>query len=147
VKVDVSTELDCSADKAWDAVRTSALLLHVIWPLATIGPAGNALPPRWTEGETIQCRPLILGFIPVGIRTLHFERIDDTRRAIQSREHDTLVRRWDHRISIEPRGESRAFYRDEIEIDAGFVTGLVWAWASMFYRHRQRRWRALARGL
>jgi hypothetical protein len=143
VKVDVSTELACSADQAWEAVRTSALFLHVIWPLATIAQAA-ALPPRWTEGETIRCRPFILGFIPVGIRTLHFERIDDAGRTIETREHDALVRRWDHRISIEPRGNNRARYRDEIEIDAGLLTVVVWIWANVFYRHRQRRWRALA---
>jgi hypothetical protein len=27
------------------------------------------------------------------------------------------------------------------------VDGLVWAWADWFYRHRQRRWRALAKCL
>jgi hypothetical protein len=36
MKVDVSTELNCSAIKAWNEVQKSSLLLHVIWPLARI---------------------------------------------------------------------------------------------------------------
>ena len=77
----------------------------------------------------------------------HFDAVDHDNHEIRTREHDPLVKRWDHRISIQARGENRAIYRDEIELDAGFLTLPVWAWTSWFYRHRQRRWRALARKL
>jgi hypothetical protein len=50
-------------------------------------------------------------------------------------------------ISVRPLDENRSIYRDVIDIDAGSLTVLVWAWASWFYRHRQRRWRALAKTL
>jgi hypothetical protein len=50
-------------------------------------------------------------------------------------------------ISIKPRDDSRSLYRDTIEIDAGILTFVVWAWANWLYRHRQRRWRALAKTL
>jgi hypothetical protein len=33
---------------------------------------------------------------------------------------------------------------DRIEIDAGVMTPLVAGFAAIFYRYRQRRWRALA---
>jgi hypothetical protein len=47
MKVDVSTELACSAAKAWNEVQKSSLLLRVIWPLARIEPlGGDALPER-----------------------------------------------------------------------------------------------------
>lgn len=36
-------------------------------------------------------------------------------------------------------------YEDRIVIDAGVPTPVVAAYAAGFYRHRQRRWRALAR--
>jgi hypothetical protein len=65
----------------------------------------------------------------------------------KSREHDPVVTRWDHLVSIKALDESRSVYRDTINIDAGKITFLVWAWASWFYRHRQRRWRELARTL
>jgi hypothetical protein len=58
-----------------------------------------------------------------------------------------LVRRWDHAISIgeAPNGQTR--YRDDIEVEAGLLTPIVWLFALCFYSHRQRRWRRVARRL
>jgi hypothetical protein len=36
---------------------------------------------------------------------------------------------------------------DEIEIEAGWLTFFVWLFAQWFYRHRQRKWRNVARRL
>jgi len=36
-------------------------------------------------------------------------------------------------------------YTDEIEIQAGWLTPGIWLFAQLFYRHRQRRWKALLR--
>jgi hypothetical protein len=148
MKVDVSTELNCSAAKAWDEVQKSSLLLRVIWPLARITTTGLPdLPERWRQGLSVQCRSYVFGFIPIGIRDLHFETIDQTDCRIVTRESDPLVKRWNHTFSVTPSGTDRSIYRDVIDIDAGASTILVWAWASWFYRHRQRRWRALAKSL
>jgi hypothetical protein len=147
MQVDVSTELSCSAAKAWDEVQRSSLLLHVIWPLARVVPTGASFPERWSEGLTIRCKSYIFGIIPIGVRTLHFEKIDQKNYEIRTREHDPLVARWDHLVSIKPLDDTRSIYRDTIEIDAGSLTFLVRAWANSFYRHRQRRWRALAKSL
>jgi hypothetical protein len=148
MKVDVSTALDCSAAKAWDEVQKSALLLHVIRPLARITAVGqNDFPERWSEGLTVQCRSYIFGFVPIGVRTLHFDKVNARTYDIAIRESDPLVRQWNHAISVRPAGQDRCIYRDVIAIDAGALTFVVWAWASWFYRHRQRRWRALARTL
>jgi len=145
--VDVSTILDCPAEKAWSEVQKSSLLLHVIWPLARVVPIGAPLLERWTEGLTIECRLFVFGVVPIGVHTLLIERIDQKSYEIQSRERDPLVARWDHLISIKPLEDSRSIYRDTIRIEAGSLTFLVWAWANWFYRHRQRRWRALAKTL
>ena len=148
MKVDVSTELNCSATKAWDEVQKSALLLYVIWPLARITTTGLPdFPERWRQGLSVRCRAYVFGLIPIGIRELHFETIDQTGYRIVTRESDPLVKRWNHTFSVTPSGTDRSIYRDVIDIDAGASTILVWAWASWFYRHRQRRWRALAKSL
>ncbi|SDR60499.1 hypothetical protein SAMN05519103_06860 [Rhizobiales bacterium GAS113] len=148
MRVDVSTKLECTAAKAWNEVQKSSLLLRVIWPLAKIVPVdGAGFPERWREGLTVQCKCFVFGFIPIGIRAIHFERIDQQDYEINTREHDPLVRRWDHQVSVRPLGESRSIYRDTIDIDAKSLTLLVWAWANWFYRHRQRRWRTLAKTL
>ena len=73
--------------------------------------------------------------------------IDQKNYRIQSREHDAVITRWDHLISIKPLADNLSTYRDVIDIDAGSLTPLVGAWAKWFYRHRQRRWRALAETL
>jgi hypothetical protein len=145
--VDVSTMLDCPAAKAWNEVQKSSLLLYVIWPLARVVPTGVPFPERWSEGLTIQCKSFVFGVIPVGVRTLAFERIDQKNYELQTREHDPLISRWDHLVSVKPLDDSRSIYRDTIDIDAGKLTWVVWAWANWFYRHRQRRWRALVRTL
>jgi hypothetical protein len=145
--VDVSTVLNCPAAKAWNEVLKSSLLLHVIWPLARVVPIGAPFPERWSEGLTVQCKSYVFGVIPIGVRTLHFEKIDEKNYQIQSREHDPLIARWDHLVSIKPLDDNRSIYRDTIEIDAGSLTFVVVAWANWFYRYRQHRWRALAKTL
>jgi hypothetical protein len=58
------------------------------------------------------------GVIPIGVRTLHVEKIDQKNYEIQSREHDPLIARWDHLVSIKPLDDTRSIYRDTIDIDA-----------------------------
>jgi hypothetical protein len=145
--VDVSTILDCSAAKVWNEVQKSSLLLHVIRPLARIVSIDASFPQRWNGGLTTRWRTFIFGIIPIGVRTVHIEEIDQKNYQIQSRENDPLVTRWDHLVSIKPLADSQSIYRDTIDIDAGRLTFVVWAWANWFYRHRQRRWRALAKTL
>ncbi len=148
MRVDVATELECPAAKAWEEVQKSALLLHVAWPLARIVPADSgAFPARWQSGLTVRCKLFVFGIIPIGVRTLHFEAVDQQACEIRTREQDPLVRKWDHVIAIRPLGPGRSHYRDTIDIDAGRLTLPVWVWTSWFYRHRQWRWRALARTL
>jgi hypothetical protein len=144
----VQTILDCPPELVWDAVQTSSLLQDVIRPLITLEPVGaESFPERWTDGMSVRCRVYLFGIFFLGVRMLQFERIDQIGREIKTREKDPVVRRWDHRIRVEPMSGVRAHYSDEIEIDAGILTPLVWLFAEGFYRHRQRRWRTIARRL
>jgi hypothetical protein len=144
--VSVQSVLPCSAEGAWAAVRTSALLLEVCRPLVAIRPLpGQSLPEAWTEGVEILCRPSLFGLIPLGTRSLIFKRIDPQRFEIQTHESDPLVKRWDHLIHIQPLKDTRCRYSDRIEIDAGLLTLLVWTFAVAFYHYRQFRWQGVAR--
>lgn len=147
-RVYVESILPCDTDLAWAEVQRSELLLEVARPLVVIRPLrGEVLPERWAEGETRRCRLYLFGLLPLGTRTLFFERVDSERREIQTREHDRLVRRWDHLIRVQPLEGGRCRYADEIEIEAGLLTPLVGLFARWFYRHRQRRWQAVAKRL
>lgn len=55
------------------------------------------------------------------------------------------VRRWRHRITVEPVDASRCFYRDEIVLDAGVMTRAAVPVVRALYRWRHRRWARLAR--
>jgi hypothetical protein len=59
-----------------------------------------------------ECRILkIYGFIPIGVRNLHFQRIDHDNFEILTLENDPLVKSWKHAISIKPLGQDRSIYR------------------------------------
>ena len=145
--VDVSTVLNCSAAKAWNRGFEKA---HFCLRDFAVG-AGRAdrcsTPERWSEELTTVANRSSSGSFRSGVRTLHFEKIDHKNYELQSREHDPLIARWDHLVSIKPLDDTRAIYRDTIDVGAGSLTFVVWAWANWFYRHRQRRWRALAKTL
>jgi hypothetical protein len=149
MKVYVESILPCGHERAWDEVQKSALLEEVAWPMITFGPAadGAAFPEHWQRGSSVRCRSYLFGLIPLGTRTLTFDRIDPATHEIDTIENDRLVRVWNHRISTQPTFDGQTRYSDEIEIHAGLLTLGVWLFASIFYRHRQHRWQKVAQRL
>lgn len=146
MRVYVESELPCPPEAVWDEVSRSRLLKEVCSPLVSIHPvAGEELPGEWVEGSTVRVRSYLFGFVPLGTRVIHFDRVDPTRREIATREHDPLVQHWNHTVRVRPAPNGDAIYRDEVEISAGLLTPLVWLFAQCLYRHRQRRWRGVAR--
>lgn len=146
--IDVQSELPCDPQRAWEEVQKVRLLQEVCAPLAQILPEhGRELPVVWHAGEIVHCRMKLFGFLPMGTRTLYFERIDPLTRQIQTRETDRLVRHWDHLISFTYAPDGRCLYRDQIEVHAGLLTPLVWLFAQCLYRHRHKRWQRVARRL
>jgi len=61
-------------------------------------------------------------------------------RQIHDNGRGALIRRWDHLVTIEPAGPGRTRYTDRVEVEAGPLTPLVWAFERVFYAYRQRRW-------
>ncbi len=148
LRVYLQSVLSCSASSAWDEVQKSSLLCYVAWPLVTFrSDHGQDLPQQWQPGTTISIRARLFGIIPIGTHVLEFERIDHDQRELQTREHDRLIHKWDHLIRIRQETENTSLYSDDIQIDAGILTIPVFLFAQFFYRHRQRRWRKVARSL
>jgi hypothetical protein len=142
--VQVSTMLETDASRAWDAVSSPALLCHVASPVLRFpGLAGRTEP--WQEGEEVTTWLLLFGMLPVSYHHLQVREIDAGAMRMVAHEWGGAVRRWEHAIWIEPLGDGRCRYTDRIEIDAGPFTAIVAGFAALFYRHRQRRWRRLAR--
>ena len=143
----ISTRLDTSTDRAWDAVKKSATLLHVT--RGFLGFAGaRGFPEEWREGDAVRTRLVFFHLIPAWwTHQLRVVRLDDQNREIYTNEGGGSVPVWNHRITIAAVSEASCRYADEIEIRAGFLTPLVWLYAHIFYRYRQTRWRRLARSL
>jgi hypothetical protein len=137
------TILACEPALVWREVQRVALLEEIAAPLVRFRlPAG--LPATWPAGETVRLRSYLFGLIPLGERTLTFERVDHEAMEIQTRERDPLIQTWDHLIAVKPAPGGHTRYSDTVEIGAGIFTLPVWLFAHWFYRHRQRRWRWIA---
>ncbi len=148
--IERSCLLPCSPQQCFAEVQTTQLLRYVSSPLVrfvAIDP--SELPERWSEGK-YRVGLRILSCIPIGSQVIEISRGDfsDDERGFRARlrdnGHSALVARWDHWIMVESApGGCR--YTDTVEIQAGIFTPLVWAFAWIFYRHRQRRWQRLVR--
>jgi len=147
MQIKLETDLACSAARAWQEVNTTRLLRHVARPLLTFEPID---PPQWPaqwQDERYLVRLRLMGLLPLGKQWVVITRwvSQQPRYEVRDNGYGALARRWDHHVSIWPLSESSARYVDRVEIEAGLLTPVVWLFAALFYRHRQRRWRALAR--
>lgn len=145
--VTLSTTLQCTPDAAWERVRTSALLMHVAAPLIRFVPKGGTpFPAIWEPGE-YRAWMWLFGLLPIGWQAVVISEPppDGATRFIRDNGFGPLISRWDHWIAIATGEDGTTRYVDRVDIEAGALTGLVAAFARVFYAHRQRRWRALAR--
>ena len=147
MQLNITTYLDCSVEQAISHAKTTRLLKFVAHPLVHFTPIEpNAWPHTWAEGRYwVGVR--ILGFMPFGKQAIVIS-LPKTGDGFLIRDngYSSLVKVWDHTISI-TTDAGRTRYKDSVIIDAGVFTLPVWLFAQVFYRHRQRRWRQLARQL
>ncbi len=88
-----------------------------------------------------------LRMLPGTPHTFRIVRVDEDEMQIDTKESGRSIRAWNHSMKVQPISESRCRYEDRIELQAGPLTPLVWAFASLFYRYRQSRWRRLLASL
>lgn len=146
-QVRIETTIDAPLAVCTAYLRTPALLRHVAAPLvgfASREPGG--FPEVWSPGPH-RVWMLLFGFIPLGPQTVDISHSEWDAAIVWVRDNGSghLVRRWDHRIEMRADGPGRTHYVDQVDIDAGVLTPVVTAFAQLFYRWRQARWRALAR--
>jgi hypothetical protein len=73
--------------------------------------------------------------------------IDKINGLIISKEYNSIVKIWNHKIVLRSIGEDILEYTDEVEIYAGILTFIVAIWGKMFYKHRQKKWIRIAKEL
>jgi hypothetical protein len=147
VKLLMACVIPAPLDRVWAELGTSRLLEYVASPVQRFQPLSpNAFPSLWHEGK-FTVRALILGFIPIGAHKINISFPDAGIGAYHLRDNGTgdIAQRWDHLITVRQRDDGNTDYCDEVHIEAGLLTPFVWLYAWVFYSHRQRRWRQLAR--
>lgn len=142
----ISTVFDCTAEQLWDEIIRPDSLRFVSAPLLHFESlvAGD-LDSEWAVGKTYPLRLSLFGFLPAGDHRITLVRIDREANLIESRESGALSPVWNHTIRFHQLGDGKLHYTDEIEIQAGLLSGIVWTFAHLFYRHRQRRWKKFLR--
>jgi hypothetical protein len=140
----ISTVFECTDKQLWDKIIEPKSLQFVAAPLLRFEPLVDGdLDGEWIVGKTYVVRLSSLGFLPLGQHRIEIVTIDRGTNTIESQESGSLARVWNHTIRFHPFGAGQLRYTDEIEIKAGLLTPFIWAFAHLFYRHRQRRWKQL----
>lgn len=141
--VDVSTYLPAEPGEIEAHLRTSRLLQYVASPVVKFIPCEAAqLPARWEEG-TYWVALRLFGLIPFGKQAVVISLPESASGfSVRDNGYSKLIKKWDHRITLDPSGTG-TLYRDHVIVEAGLLTPFIWAFAQLFCRHRQRRWRKL----
>jgi hypothetical protein len=140
----ISTYLPCSEGELWAKIVDPKSLQFVASPILHFIPArNNELDSQWKVGRDYVLKLYLFGFLPLGNHTIRLINIDRSENNIESREIGLLANIWNHTIQFQEIEENCIYYTDTIEIKAGLLTPLIWGFAHLFYRHRQRRWKKL----
>lgn len=140
----LTTILDCPKERAWQAVQMTRLLDFIAAPLVRFEPVQpTRLPERWNE-EKYLVRMKIVGRIPFGNHwiVISFPLAEGCYQ-IRDNGYGDQIDKWDHWITLEDTPDGKTRYTDQVDIEAGLLTPVVWIFSQIFYRHRQRRWRKL----
>ncbi|MAT42710.1 MAG: hypothetical protein CL609_10235 [Anaerolineaceae bacterium] len=141
----LTTFLDCSKERVWQEVQTVRLLAYIAAPMVIFEPLQpTRFPEIWGEA-CYQVRMKIFGRFSFGRHWIVISKPLAATGAFQLRDngYGDRISKWDHWITIqdEPIGKTRL--TNDVNIEAGLLTPIVWLFSQAFYRHRQRRWRIL----
>lgn len=145
VTVRVATQLPISAGRAWELLVRKETFLHVTRGMLAIAEPEGLPEPFFVEGATVDLRVRPLSLPPWTAHRVTFERVDASAREIQTRESGGVVTTWNHLMRVERLTPQTCRYSDTVSVFAGWLSLGVGAFVWLFYRYRQRRWRALAR--
>ena len=142
----IQTYFDIPANKAWNILKKKDNFLYITRGL--LGFAGKKeWPETFFQGQEIHTRLIFFHIVPAWKHVLKIVRLDDNLMELFSNEKGGFISTWNHLIKIEPVSADRCNYKDQIDIQAGWMTLGVWLYAQAFYRYRQYRWKRLIRNM
>ena len=151
MKLSRSTIIDIPPEVVWSEVQTARLLVHIAWPLMRFVPVGDEPLEHFKPGGRYLVKLRLMGILPFGkqwiVTTVHEPDTGEWPKRLRDNGYSALIAKWDHCVTIAPDAGGGTRYSDDVEISAGIMTPFIWAFAQVFYKHRQRRWRGLANTL
>ncbi len=140
----ISTHFTCSEAELWKKIEKPKSLEFVSSPVLKFIPTeSDAFNESWKINRDYHLKLFLFGLIPLGRHCIRLVKVDKRSNRIESREKGRLARVWNHTITFHQSGDRKVQYTDEIEIKAGILTPVIFVFAHLFYRHRQRRWKTL----
>ncbi len=133
-----SSLFPASKKEVFRLLQKFSLLSAIAYPYITFTPVNGNKNLIWQVDRTFEFKAKLLGFIPFGTHSINVKEFDEDN--IYTNEVNTYVPVWNHRITLEEISEEETLYTDIVEINAGWRTPFVYAWAKCFYAHRQRKW-------
>ena len=138
-KISVSSTFDCPPEIMWKKLLDFDTLIEICSPKASFKSVSEK-PQKWEENIVYKFKLFIYGFIPFGKHEILLESINESRKEIQSREHNKIVKIWNHLISMSKTENGKTSYTDIVELYSGVFTYFTALWSISLYKHRQRKW-------
>ena len=138
-KISVSSIIDCPPEIMWEKILDLDTLMEICKPKASFKSVSEN-PRKWEENIIYRFKLFIYGFIPLGEHEILLESINESQKEIQSREHNKIMKIWNHFISMSKTETGKTFYTDSVELYSGVFTYFTAFWSISLYKHRQRKW-------
>lgn len=141
----ISTRLPCNPQQLWQYIASPAGFRYIAYPVLMFSPIkGFSLTQNWLPGNCYCLRIKAFNLIPLGTHDIWFQIVDPQNNLIICQEHSSLATlNWVHTISFTEAANGDLDYIDELDIQAGWLSPLVWLFAQFYVRHCQKRWRRL----
>ncbi len=140
--IKVSSVFKASKDEVFDNLKKFETLAYIAYPYMTFKPINDNEEFIWKEGAMYSFSLKLFGIVPFGIHKIKVIDFDGDGE-IYTNETSTYVPVWKHRIILKEIDENTTEYTDRVVVYAGLKTYFVYLWGTVFYMHRQRKWKKL----
>lgn len=122
-----------SAETLWqDLLDPHALAESMKGSITYIGLPTNPV----EEGQQFTVKIKRWGWLPMGQWTMKVVKRDDQNYVLQSEEWGGPVKLYKHSLTVEPLGPSSCRYTDDLELDSGWLTSLMFPTFKKMYARR-----------
>lgn len=142
-RVVVVSNFETNIENVWCKIQDVDTLREICRPKASFISCDDS-PLVWKEGKTFCFKMFLHRFIPVGKHTINVVKMDKTLRELQTEEYNKRVTIWNHYVKMEEVAQNVTRYADVVDLYAGCFTFVAAWWTLRFYKHRHKKWQAIA---